>query len=248
MSAETNIAGSTPRFACFIAGTDTGVGKSLVSAAFLHALGKAGLPAVGMKPLAAGAELRDGALWNEDVALLASESTFDVPPELTTSYLLREACAPHIAAQLENVQIDPAVLLDAWRQVAAQAPAVVVEGVGGFCVPLTDDYDTADFSAALQLDVILVVGLRLGCLSHALLTAEAIAARGLRLAGWVANQIDPAMPHQADNVLALQDRLSAPLLGVVPWMAVPSPAQAAGAIDFSLLDRWPTPARQPFVS
>ncbi len=150
---------------------------------------------------------------------------------------------PHVAAKLENVQIDPAVLVDAYRQVAAQAPAVVVEGVGGFRVPLTDDFDTADFSAALQLDVILVVGLRLGCLSHALLTAEAIAARGLRLAGWVANQIDPAMPHQADNVLALQDRLSAPLLGVVPWMAVPSPAQAAGAIDFSLLDRWPKPAR-----
>ncbi len=243
LSPEPKAAGSTPRFACFIAGTDTGVGKSLVSAAFLNALGRARLPAVGMKPLAAGAELRDGVLWNEDVALLASESTFDVPPALTTSYLLREACAPHIAAKLENVQIDPAVLLDAYRQVAAQAPAVVVEGVGGFRVPLTDDFDTADFSAALQLDVILVVGLRLGCLSHALLTAEAIAARGLRLAGWVANQIDPAMSHQADNVLALQHRLAAPLLGVVPWMAVPSPSLAAGAIDFSLLDRWPTPAR-----
>jgi dethiobiotin synthetase len=234
---------SSPQFACFIAGTDTGVGKSLISAACLHALGQAGLPAVGMKPIAAGAELRDGELWNEDVALLASESTFALPQALTTSYLLREACAPHVAAQLENVQIDPAVLLDACRQVAAQAPAVVVEGVGGFRVPLTDDFDTADFSAALQLDVILVVGLRLGCLSHALLTAEAIAARGLRLAGWVANQIDPSMPHQADNVLALQQRLPAPLLGVVPWMAVPSAAQAAGAIDFTALDSWPTPAR-----
>ena len=172
--------GSNPQFACFIAGTDTGVGKSLVSAALLHALGQAGLPAVGMKPLAAGAELRDGVLWNEDVALLASESTLALPRSMTTSYLLREACAPHVAAKLENVQIDPAVLVDAYRQVAAQAPAVVVEGVGGFRVPLTDDFDTADFSAALQLDVILVVGLRLGCISHALLTAEAIAARGLR--------------------------------------------------------------------
>lgn len=233
----------TPQFACFIAGTDTGVGKSLISAACLHVLGKAGLPAVGMKPLAAGAELREGELWNEDVALLASESTVPLPRRLTTSYLLREACAPHIAAQLENVRIDPAVLLDAYRQVAALAPAVVVEGVGGFRVPLTEDVDTADFSAALQLDVILVVGLRLGCLSHALLTAEAIAARGLRLAGWVANQIDPAMPHQADNVLALQRRLNAPLLGVVPWMEIPSPAQAAAAIDFSLLAGWPAPAR-----
>ncbi len=231
-----------PQFACFIAGTDTGVGKSLVSAAFLQALGKAGVPAVGVKPVAAGAELRDGALWNEDVALLASESTLALPRALTTPYLLREACAPHVAARLENVTIDPRVLIDAYRQVAAQAAAVVVEGVGGFRVPLTDGFDTADFSAALQLDVILVVGLRLGCLSHALLTAEAIGARGLRLAGWVANQIDPAMPHQADNILALRHRLGAPLLGVVPWMAAPSPSQAAGALDFSLLDRWPKPA------
>ena len=243
MTGASTPAGNTPQFACFIAGTDTGVGKSLISAACLHALGKAGLQAVGMKPLAAGAEMRDGELWNEDVALLASESTLSLPRALTTSYLLREACAPHVAAQLEGVQIDPALLLDAYRQVAAQAPAVVVEGVGGFRVPLTDEVDTADFSAALQLDVILVVGLRLGCLSHALLTAEAIGARGLRLAGWVANQIDPAMPHQADNVLALQRRLSAPLLGVVPWMAQPSPAQAAGALDFSLLERWPARAR-----
>ncbi len=231
------------RFSCFIAGTDTGVGKSLISAACLHALVNAGVKAVGMKPVAAGAEMRDGELWNEDVALLASESTLTLPRELTTSYLLREACAPHIAAKLEHVQIDPAVLTDAYRQVSAQAEAVVVEGVGGFRVPLTDDFDTADFSAALQLDVILVVGLRLGCLSHALLTADAIAARGLRLVGWVANQIDPAMPHQADNVLALQDRLAAPLLGVVPWMAMPSPAAAAGTIDFSLLECWPQPAR-----
>ncbi len=244
MNTHATPGGASPQFACFIAGTDTGVGKSLVSAAFLHALGAAGLPAVGMKPIAAGAEMRDGEWWNEDVALLASESTLapPLPRELTTCYLLREACAPHVAARLENVQIDPAVLVDAYRQVAAQAPAVVVEGVGGFRVPLTDSFDTADFSAALQLDVILVVGLRLGCLSHALLTAESIAARGLRLAGWVANQIDPAMPHQADNIVALQDRLSAPLLGVVPWMSVASPALAAAAIDFSLLDRWPKPA------
>jgi dethiobiotin synthetase len=231
------------QFSCFVAGTDTGVGKSLISAAFLHALGVAGLKAVGMKPIAAGAELRDGELWNEDVALLASESTLALPRTLTTSYLLREACAPHVAARLENVRTEPAVLTDAFRQVSAQADAVVVEGVGGFRVPLNEDFDTADFSAALQLDVILVVGLRLGCLSHALLTAEAIAVRGLKLAGWVANQIDPAMPHQADNVLALQDRLAAPLLGVVPWMARPSPAQAAGALDFSLLASWPQPAR-----
>ncbi len=227
------------KFSCFITGTDTGVGKSLVTAAFLKALARAGVPAVGMKPLAAGAELRDGVLFNDDVALLASESTFAVPPGLTTSYLLKEACAPHVAAALENVAIDPALLSRAYAQVAASAPAVVVEGVGGFRVPLTDGVDTADFAADLRLDVILVVGLRLGCLNHALLTAEAVAARGLKLAGWVANQIDPAMPHQADNVEALRARLPAPLLGVVPWMRVPSPAAAADALDLSLLPGWP---------
>lgn len=227
------------KFSCFVTGTDTGVGKSLVTAAILNALARSGVPAVGMKPLAAGAELRDGQLFNDDVALLASESTVNVPPALTTSYLLKEACAPHVAAALENVRIDPAVLTDAYAQVAATAPAVVVEGVGGFRVPLTDEYDTADFAAALRLDVILVVGLRLGCLSHALLTAEAVAARGLKLTGWIANQIDPAMPHQADNVEALRARLPAPLLGVVPWMKVPSPAVAADALDLTLLPGWP---------
>jgi dethiobiotin synthetase len=109
---------------------------------------------------------------------------------------------------------------------------VVVEGVGGFRVPLTDDFDTADLAEKLQLDVILVVGLRLGCLNHALLTAEAIAARGLRLAGWVANQIDPAMPHQRENIDALSQRLPAPLLGVVPHMPQASAASAARHIDF----------------
>ena len=231
------------RFSCFITGTDTGVGKTLISAAMLNALGRLGLQAVGMKPLAAGTLVRDGAQWNEDVALLAEQSTLALDAQLTTSYLLKEACAPHVAAKLEDVTIAPAVLGQAYQQVAAQAEAVVVEGVGGFRVPLTDDFDTADFAVELGLDVILVVGLRLGCLNHALLTAEAIAARGLRLAGWIANQIDPEMPHQVDNVQALQQRLSAPLLGVVPWMSVAAPAPAADVIDFSLLDSWPRASR-----
>ena len=227
------------KFSCFITGTDTGVGKTLITAAMLNALGRQKLKAVGMKPVAAGTLIRNGAQWNEDVALLAEQSTGDIDPRLTTSYLLNEPCAPHVAAKLQDVTITPAVLVSAYQQVSAQAEAVVVEGVGGFRVPLTDDFDTADFSVALGLDVILVVGLRLGCLNHALLTAEAIAARGLRLTGWVANQIDPEMPHQADNVQALQQRLSAPMLGVVPWMPVASPALAADAIDFSMLDAWP---------
>jgi len=229
----------TLKFSCFITGTDTGVGKTLISAAMLNALGRLKLKAVGMKPVAAGTLLRDGVQWNEDVAMLAEQSTLALDTQLTTSYLLNEPCAPHVAAKLQDVTLDPSVLSRAYQQVATQAVAVVVEGVGGFRVPLTDDIDTADSAVGLGLDVILVVGLRLGCLNHALLTAEAIAARGLRLSGWVANQIDPEMPHQTDNVQALQRRLSAPLLGVVPWMSVAAPAIAADVIDFSLLDAWP---------
>jgi dethiobiotin synthetase len=232
----------TLKFSCFVTGTDTGVGKTLISAALLNALGRLKLKAVGMKPVAAGTLLRDGVQWNEDVALLAEQSTLALDTQLTTSYLLNEPCAPHVAAKLQGIMLDRSVLSRAYQQVATQAEAVVVEGVGGFRVPLTDDFDTADFAVGLGLDVILVVGLRLGCLNHALLTAEAITARGLRLTGWVANQIDPEMPHQADNVQALQQRLSAPLLGVVPWMSVAAPAIAADMIDFSLLGAWPRSA------
>jgi dethiobiotin synthetase len=232
----------TLKFSCFVTGTDTGVGKTLISAALLNALGRLKLKAVGMKPVAAGTLLRHGVQWNEDVALLAEQSTLALDTQLTTSYLLNEPCAPHVAAKLQGIMLDRLVLSRAYQQVATQAEAVVVEGVGGFRVPLTDDFDTADFAVGLGLDVILVVGLRLGCLNHALLTAEAITARGLRLTGWVANQIDPEMPHQADNVQALQQRLSAPLLGVVPWMSVAAPAIAADVIDFSLLGAWPRSA------
>lgn len=229
------------RFSCFVTGTDTGVGKTLISAALVHALAAAGLKAVGMKPVAAGTALVDGRLVNEDVDTLAAAGSLALPQAMTSPYILREACAPHVAAAMEQVQIDPAVLFDAYRQTAALAEAVVVEGVGGFRVPLSDDFDTADLAAGLQLDVILVVGLRLGCLSHALLSAEAIAARGLRLAGWVANQVDPAMLHQPASVAALQARLPAPLLGVIPWMETPSAATAARLIDGTLLPSWPAP-------
>jgi dethiobiotin synthetase len=221
-------------FACFVTGTDTGVGKTLISSALLHGLSQAGLKTVGMTPLAAGAEMRDGGLYNDDVAALEGASSLSVSRELVVPYLLREPAAPHIAAALEHTAIDPQRLLTAYAQLTSQAEAVVVEGVGGFRVPLTDDFDTADLAEKLQLDVILVVGLRLGCLNHALLTAEAITARGLRLAGWVANEIDPTMLHQQGNIDALRSRLSAPLLGRVPYIAQASAAAAAQYLDF----RW----------
>ena len=229
----------TLKFSCFVTGTDTGVGKTLISAALLHALGRAGLSATGVKPIAAGTELINGEWFNEDVAMLAAHSGTQLPRELTTPYLLREPAAPHIAAALEHVQIDPARLLLAYQQVAQMTEAVVVEGVGGFRVPLNDQVDTADLAEQLGLDMILVVGLRLGCINHALLTAEAITSRGLRIAGWVANQIDINMPHQQANLQALRERLTAPLIGVVPWMAMPGAVAAADYLDCSMLDTWP---------
>ncbi|MDB5761403.1 MAG: ATP-dependent dethiobiotin synthetase BioD [Herminiimonas sp.] len=223
----------------FVTGTDTEVGKTLISTALLHALAQRGLRAAGMKPVAAGAVLRDGAWHNDDADNLAAAANVALPPALTTPYLLREAAAPHIAAALENVAIDPAHIRSCYDRIAAAAEAVVVEGVGGFRVPLSDRFDTADLAQQLGLPVILVVGLRLGCINHALLTADAIAARGLTLAGWVANGIDPAMPHAEANVEALAARLQAPPLGGVPWLAVPSAAAAAACLDFSCLPGWP---------
>ena len=222
----------------FVTGTDTGVGKTLITAALLHALAKTGLRVTGMKPIAAGAELIDGELWNEDVAMLAAASNTKLPRELTTPYLLREPAAPHIAAQLEHVPLDMQHLLDCYQKIAQQSDCVIVEGVGGFCVPINDACDTADLAVQLGLDVIMVVGLRLGCINHALLTAEAIKARGLNLVGWVANQIDINMSHQEANLQTLEQRLPAPLIGVVPWMAAVSAQVAADKIDMSRIKNW----------
>lgn len=230
----------TARTAYFITGTDTEIGKTLVSSTLLYALTQQGVRAAGMKPIAAGAELRDGAWHNEDADLLAAAANVALPVELTTPYLLRDAAAPHIAAAQEGVVIDIAHIRACYEQVAGQADAVVVEGVGGFRVPLTNTFDTADLAQQLGLPVILVVGLRLGCLNHALLTADAIAARGLQLAGWVANVVDLGMRHGMANIDALSARLPAPMLGCVPRLPAALPSAAASHLDFSSLPGWPT--------
>lgn len=233
--------------AYFVTGTDTEIGKTLISSAMLYALTQQGLRAAAMKPVAAGTELRDGAWRNDDVERLAAVANVGLPQELTTPYLLREPAAPHIAARLEGVSIDPAHIRACYDKVAAAADAVVVEGVGGFRVPLTDRFDTADLAQQLGLPVVLVVGLRLGCINHALLTAEAIAARGLTLAGWVANVVDLEMRYGVDNLEALTARLPAPMLGCVPCLPSPLPSGAAAHLDFSGLPGWPnsTPNSQP---
>ncbi|HWW05518.1 dethiobiotin synthase [Collimonas sp.] len=232
-----------PKAAWFIAGTDTEIGKTLIAGALLHELTKTGVRSAGMKPVAAGAVLRDGVWHNDDADILAAEASVKLPQELSTPFLLRQPTAPHIAANQEQRTIELAHILSCYGQLAALADAVVVEGVGGFRVPLNDIHDTADMAQQLGLPVVLVVGLRLGCISHALLTAEAISARGLRLAGWVANTVDAAMLNADANVAALKSRIDAPFLGLVPRMSrLPAKALVAAAashLNFSCLPGWP---------
>ena len=232
--------GIPSRFACFVTGTDTEIGKTLVSAAILHKLVEAGQRACGMKPIAAGAELVDGELRNEDADMLAAAGNVHLPQNITTPFLLREPCAPHVAASLEGVTIDPVPIIAAYAEISAASDSVVVEGVGGFRVPFTDTFDSADLAAQLNLPVILVVGMRLGCISHALLTVEAIVARGLVLAGWVANTADPDMRFFDENIEALEARIPAPLLGIVPRLEQATAANAARFIDLAGLPGWPS--------
>ena len=218
----------------FITGTDTGVGKTLVSAGLLHALAKRHGRGVGMKPVAAGTELINGEEANEDVVALRAAASCAVPPELDNPVLLPDPVSPHIAAARAGVQIDIAHLVACHRALTKLADAVVVEGAGGFLVPLSPSETGADLAQALGLPVVLVVGLRLGCLNHALLTAEAIRARGLALAGWVANHVDPGMLAQGDNIAFLQQALQAPLLATIPHQAKPDPR----ALAFNLPTTW----------
>ncbi|MCG2578199.1 dethiobiotin synthase [Dechloromonas sp. XY25] len=212
--------------AYFLTGTDTEIGKTFVTCALLHRARRDGLAAVGLKPIAAGT---DAAGLNEDVENIRAASSVALPAALINPYCFAPPIAPHIAAAEAGVSIDFATIKAACTTARQQADWVVVEGVGGFCVPLGDRQGSDDLTVDLGLPVIMVVGMRLGCISHALLTAEAIATRGLHLAGWVANRIDPAMSRFEENLAALRARLAAPLLGVVPH----APAGgAAGAADY----------------
>lgn len=219
---------------CFVTGTDTGVGKTLVSTALLHALSRHRKRVVGMKPVAAGTTLVHGNEVNDDVLALRAASTLAVPAALDNPVLLPDAVSPHVAAARVGRTIDVAHIVTCHRHLLQLADAVVVEGAGGFLVPLSASETGADLAQALDLPVILVVGLRLGCLNHALLTLEALRARGLKLAGWVANHIDPAMLAQDDNISFLQQHLNAPLLARMAWQRAPD----ARTITMELPPAW----------
>ncbi len=215
----------------FITGTDTGVGKTLVSAGLIHVLVAMGLRVAGMKPVATGCTWKGGQLRSEDAALLMAEANVKAPYDWVNPYAYEPGIAPHIAARQHRGYISLAHIADCKAQLLEMADMVVVEGVGGFRVPLNDDQDTADMALMLGLPVILVVGLRLGCLNHALMSAESIQIRGLKLAGWVGNRIDPGMTQMEANLDTLRQRLTVPCLGVIPLIVPVLPEQIAPFLE-----------------
>ncbi|MBX9895126.1 MAG: dethiobiotin synthase [Nitrosomonas sp.] len=197
----------------FITGTDTGVGKTTVSCALLRAFAAQGKKVVGMKPVVAGSE---NGRWH-DVEQLIAASSISAAREHINPYAFDPPVSPHIAAKQAGIEIDLTVIQRAYQALSSQADIVIVEGAGGFLVPLSAQQTGADLARALNLPVILVVGMRLGCLNHALLTAQAIRAAGLTLAGWVANCVHPQMQVLEENIATLEQRLEGLLLGVVPF-------------------------------
>ena len=218
--------------AWFVTGTDTGVGKTLVAAALLTALARAGRRAVGMKPVASGCDETADGLRSADAEVLRAAGNVAAGLDEVNPYALASATAPHLAAAAAGVQIDIAGIRKPYARLAARADAVVVEGVGGWLVPINRTQTMADVVRALELPVILVVGMRLGCLNHALLTQHAIAASGCRLVAWVANALEGGVPE--GYVEALTERLEAPCLGLIP--AESSAAMAAARLDLRVLD------------
>lgn len=226
------------KHAFFVTGTDTGVGKTLVSAGLLLAARDLGLTTAALKPVAAGCETTPEGLRNEDALLLQSVITQSLAYEQINPIALEPAIAPHIAAQQARRVLSVDRIAGFCRASLGQADLTLVEGAGGWRVPLNPSETLADLARQLRLPVILVVGIRLGCINHALLSAEAIARDGLTLAGWVANHLDPDMPAQAENVASLAQRLPAPCLGQVPWLLKAEPSEVARAFDPALLRRF----------
>jgi dethiobiotin synthetase len=202
----------------FITGTDTDVGKTWISLGVIEALKSQGRKVGVMKPISAGCAQTDAGLRNEDAVLLQQHSNVELAYDAINPYAFEPAIAPHIAAAEAGVRIDIETLHNQFHTIATNSDCVVVEGAGGWQVPLNDFQTMADLAKRLELPVVLVVGLRLGCLNHALLSVEAIRACGLPLAGWVANQLSPQMEHMEENVRTLEEMIDAPLLGHIPWL------------------------------
>ena len=222
-------------FAVYVTGTDTGIGKTLASCALLHALRARGLRAAGMKPVASGCDWLDGAWRNADALALQAAGAPGLDYADINPFALEHPLAPELAARDAGTDVTLPPILAAHARLSAQADALVVEGVGGWAAPLSAALMQADRVRALRLPGLLVVGLRLGCLSHALLSARAIAADGLHLAGWIASHVDPGMARVEDNLAMLRQRLPAPCWGVLPHAPDGDAAALAGHVRIPVL-------------
>lgn len=211
----------------FITGTDTGIGKTRFSCALLRGLREAGVCAAGMKPVASGCDATAQGLRSGDAEDLRAAGLRDDPYSLINPYALSEPISPHLAAQLDGVEIELATIKNAYGKLAQRADFVVVEGVGGWAVPLAGNLMQDDLVRALKLPVVLVVGIKLGCINHALLTARAIDADGCHLVGWIANMVDPNFSAAAQTLMTLAERIPAPCLATVDWGSETVPIDAA---------------------
>lgn len=212
----------------YLTGTDTGVGKTVASVALLHAFARNGLKATGMKPVASGCMLTDDGWRNDDALALQAASAPAHAYGLHNPFALPEATAPQIAAAHAGIAVNLATIVSAHAQLAASTEVMVVEGVGGWLAPLADDLEQGTLASALGLSVVMVVGLRLGCLSHARLTERAIVADGLPIAGWIGNAVQSDFAEAAEYKALLRSSLSSPCLGWLPWSSEPfDPAHGA---------------------
>ena len=217
--------------AFYVTGTDTGIGKTLASTAMLHALRARGLRAIGMKPVASGCELVDGQWRNEDALALQAASDPTPRYEDLNPYALVPPLAPEIAAREAGVEIDLPTLRTAYERLAADGDAMVVEGVGGWAAPLSATLEQAHLVRALDLPVVMVVGMRLGCVNHARLTARAILEEGCELIGWIANHVEPTMQRQDENFEILRARVPAPCWGRLPFATAIDPEALSRRLD-----------------
>ncbi|TDY04084.1 dethiobiotin synthase [Thiohalophilus thiocyanatoxydans] len=205
----------------FVTGTDTEIGKTVCSCLLIDALQQRGLRVAAMKPVASGGQYRQGQLVNDDALQLQQQSGLNQAYELVNPYVFEPPVAPHLAARQAGEVIRPEPIQQAFSQLKAEADQIVVEGVGGWRVPLAEDFAVSDLPRLLNLPVVLVIGMRLGCLNHALLTIESIEQTGSHVVGWMANYLDPAFDAQQANLQTLEYRLEAPCLAQIPYHGEP---------------------------
>ena len=214
----------------FITGTDTDCGKTLVTLGLMQSLKASGYRVAGMKPVASGSQQTAQGLRNEDAVSIQRRASDAIDYRLINPYAFEPAIAPHLAASDAGIRLEMDVIVECYRQLAATSDRVLVEGVGGWRVPLGTDWGVAELARKLDLPVILVVGVRLGCINHGLLSVESIKDSGSRLAGWVANHVDPGMLEPEGSIETLSRLIGAPLLGKIPYLDTPSPGDVAARL------------------